>query len=185
MLEVAPGTRITTAKLAKEVGVSEAALYRHFPSKAKMFEGLIEFIEETLFGRINVILAEDSYSVEKCEKILFLIIAFAEKNPGITRVMTGEALSGETDRLRQRIVQLFDRIETQLKQIIREAQLKENLSPTINVNVAANLLMATVEGRISQYVRSGFKRFPSAGWKEQWAHLANNLFARTEALEPA
>lgn len=185
MLEISPGTRITTAKLAKEVGFSEAALYRHFPSKAKMFEGLIEFIEDTIFGRIKIIIAEDIGSVEKCEKIVTLMLSFAEKNPGITRIMTGEALSGETQRLHLRIIQLYDRVETQIKQIIREAQIRENSQSRINPAVAANLIMAATEGRISQFVRSGFKRPPTQDWKEQWGYITNNLLVELDQLEPA
>lgn len=122
MLETSPGARITTAGLAKTVGVSEAALYRHFPSKAKMFDGLIEFIEETIFERIAVILREDNSAMGRCEKILGLLLTFAERNPGISRILTGDALTGETERLRTRVTQLFDRLETQLKQILREAE---------------------------------------------------------------
>ena len=185
MLEASPGSRITTAKLAKEVGFSEAALYRHFPSKAKMFEGLIEFIEDTIFSRINIIMAEDSSSLDKCEKIVTLMLCFAEKNPGVTRIMTGEALAGETERLHLRIIQLYDRVETQLKQIIREAQLRENKHSSLSPAISANLIMATTEGRISQYVRSGFKRQPTHGWKEQWAYLSANLLLEQDETTPA
>jgi TetR/AcrR family transcriptional regulator len=168
MLEANPGNRITTAGLAKQVGVSEAALYRHFPSKSKMFEGLIEFIEETLFSRIKLILSEEPSATGRCEKMLTLLLAFAERNPGITRILTGDALAGETERLHVRVAQLFDRFETQLKQVIREAEMREGLRPAIPLPAAANLLMATAEGRISQYVRSGFKRSPTEDWKQQW-----------------
>src|SRR5690606_23277804 len=124
MLEASPGARITTAALAREVGVSEAALYRHFPSKSKMFEGLIEFIEETIFSRIKLILSEESSALQRIEKILYLLLTFTERNPGITRLLTGDALTGETERLRNRIAQLFERLETQFKQILREAELR-------------------------------------------------------------
>ena len=109
MLETAPGERITTSALAKEVGVSEAALYRHFPSKAKMFEGLIEFIEDTIFSRIAFILTDNQSAQIRCEKILLLFLGFCEMNPGLTRLLTGDALAGETERLRHRIFQLFER----------------------------------------------------------------------------
>ena len=112
MLESGPGERITTAALAREVGVSEAALYRHFPSKAKMFEGLIVFIEETLFTRITRILEEEPGAQKRCEKILFLLLTFAEKNPGMTRVLIGEALVNEDARLQTRINEITDRLET-------------------------------------------------------------------------
>jgi len=176
MLEANPGSRITTAGLARQVGVSEAALYRHFPSKAKMFEGLIEFIEETLFTRISIILKEESTATARCEKMLGLLLAFTERNPGITRLLTGDALAGEVDRLHLRIAQLFDRFETQLKQVIREAEMREGLRPSLPLSAAANLLLATVEGRISQYVRSGFKRAPTSDWPEQWRQLMDGFF---------
>ena len=176
MLEANPGNRITTAGLAREVGVSEAALYRHFPSKSKMFEGLIEFIEETLFSRVNLILSEEQTATRRCEKMLMLLLAFTERNPGITRILTGDALAGETDRLHQRVAQLFDRFETQLKQVIREAEIREGLRPTIPLSAATNLLMAAAEGRISQYVRSGFRRSPTAEWPEQWEQLMKGFF---------
>ena len=176
MLEANPGNRITTAGLAKQVGVSEAALYRHFPSKSKMFEGLIEFIEETLFSRIKLILNEESSAAGRCEKMLMLLLAFTERNPGITRILTGDALAGETERLHLRVAQLFDRFETQLKQVIREAEVREGLRPAIPLSAAANLLMATAEGRISQYVRSGFRRSPTEDWKLQWDLLMSGFF---------
>jgi len=179
MLEASPGTRITTAGLARQVGVSEAALYRHFPSKGKMFEGLIEFIEDTLFSRISIILNEETAAAGRCEKMLLLLLAFTERNPGITRILTGDALTGETERLHQRVAQLFDRYETQLKQVLREAELREGLRPVIPLGAAANLLMATAEGRIAQFVRSGFTRSPTANWTEQWELLMAGFFRRT------
>jgi len=179
MLESSPGARITTAALAREVGVSEAALYRHFPSKSKMFEGLIEFIEETLFSRIGLILSEEALALGRCEKILSLLLTFSERNPGISRILTGDALTGETERLRLRIVQLFDRLETQLKQILREAELREGLRPMLSVTAAANLLMASAEGRIAQFVRSEFKRTPTEHWSEQWTVLIQGFMRET------
>ncbi|WP_299770300.1 nucleoid occlusion factor SlmA [uncultured Pseudoteredinibacter sp.] len=176
MLEASPGARITTAALAREVGVSEAALYRHFPSKSKMFEGLIEFIEETLFSRINLILSEQPNALAACDKILYLLLTFTERNPGITRILTGDALAGETDRLRARVAQLYDRLETQLKQVLREAEVREGLRPSITVGAAANLLMATAEGRIAQFVRSEFKRSPTENWQDQWMVLTQGFF---------
>lgn len=177
MLETGPGERITTAALAREVGVSEAALYRHFPSKAKMFEGLIVFIEETLFTRISRILEDEPSAARRCEKILTLLLTFAEKNPGMTRLMTGDALQGETERLRLRISQLFDRLEAQIKQILREAQIRENLKTAISPTIMANLLMASAEGRLMQFVRSEFKRQPTAQWDEQWQYLSKEMLA--------
>ena len=176
MLEESPGARITTAALANKVGVSEAALYRHFPSKTKMFEGLIEFIEETIFTRIKTIIQEQQSAQSQCEKILFLLLTFTERNPGITRLLTGDALTGETTRLRQRVAQFFDRIETQLKQILREAEIRESKRTCLSPNIAANFLLSTAEGRIAQYVRSEFKRQPTENWQEQWSAVMEQFF---------
>jgi len=175
MLEEDSGKRITIAALARQVGVSEAALYRHFPSKARMFEGLIAFIEETLFERISRILDEVSEAVPRCGQILTLLLAFAEKNPGLSRLLDGDVLTGETARLRLRIHQLFERMETQLKQILREAELREQRRTLLPASATANLLMAYAEGRISQYVRSDFKRRPTEYWDDQWRLLSAQL----------
>lgn len=182
MLEASPGERITTSALAREVGVSEAALYRHFPSKSKMFEGLIEFIEETIFSRITLILAEEKIALKRCEKILALLLAFAERNPGLTRLLTGDALTGETERLRVRIAQVFDRIETQLKQILREAELREGLHPQLPITAAANLLIALINGRIAEFVRSEFRRPPTTHWQEQWQLLAQGFMEPSTSI---
>jgi TetR/AcrR family transcriptional regulator len=175
MLEAAPGQRITTAALAREVGVSEAALYRHFPSKARMFEGLIKFIEDTLFARITRIINEEESAEIRCHNILLLLLTFCDKNPGMTRLLTGDALAGETERLRERIAQFFNRLEAQLKQVLREAQIRENLKTTISPTVLANLLLASTEGRLAQFVRSEFKVSPLDNWDTQWDFLSKNL----------
>ena len=175
MLEAAPGQRITTAALAREVGVSEAALYRHFPSKARMFEGLIKFIEDTLFARITRIINEEDNAEVRCHNILLLLLTFCDKNPGMTRLLTGDALAGETERLRERIAQFFSRLESQLKQVLREAQIRQNLKTTISPTVLANLLLASVEGRLAQFVRSEFKVSPLDNWDTQWNFLSKNL----------
>lgn len=172
-LEQHPGERITTAGLARAVGVSEAALYRHFPSKAKMFEGLIEFIEESIFSLINRILKEETTSLKRCENILSLLLGFSERNPGLSRILSGDILTGETERLRLRVGQFYERVETQIKQVLREGEMNKELSITIPVQAQANLLLAVVEGRTLQYVRSGFKRSPVENWNNQWALLAN------------
>ena len=176
MLENSPDERITTAALAREVGVSEAALYRHFPSKARMFEGLIEFIENTLFSRINRILAEEISTQDKCGKVLYLLLTFTERNPGITRILTGDALAGETGRLRERVAQLYDRLETQLRQTLREAEIRGDPQPREEINPAANLMLAAAEGRINQFVRSDFKRLPTEGWDTHWRMLVQAIF---------
>lgn len=181
MLESQPGARITTAALAKEVGVTEAALYRHFPSKARMFEGLIEFIEEVVFSRINLILQEEQDARVRCEKILTLVLVFTERNPGITRILNGDALIGEHERLQSRIAQFFERLETQLKQILREAELKQSLGTVMTSAAAANLMLVLVEGHVSQFVRSGFRDKPTQQWEAQWAFLSQQLFRELKA----
>ena len=176
MLEESPGNRITTSGLARQVGVSEAALYRHFPSKARMLEELIEFIEDTIFSRIHIILAEAQSAQDKCEQTVTLLLTFAERNPGITRLLTGDPLAGETDRLRNRVAQFFERLETQLRQILRESGLREGTSPQIDVNIAANLMLSVAEGRVSQFVRSDFSRLPTEDWSDEWAVLSRAIF---------
>ena len=175
MLETSPGQRITTAKLAANLGVSEAALYRHFPSKARMFEGLIEFVEDTLLTSINLILEKEKLTLERCRAILHLILTFTERNPGITRVINGDALMGEHDRLRARIDDLFNRIEAQLKQVLREKALREQQKFTIDEGVLANLLLSYADGKIAQFVRSNFKRLPTEHFNTQWQSLADQL----------
>ncbi len=172
MLETSPGQRITTAKLAAEVGVSEAALYRHFPSKARMFEGLIEFIEDTLLSRINIILEKEKETESRIYNILVLILSFAEKNPGITRILTGDALQGEQERLRSRIQNLFEKLETQFKQVLRERKLREGKTFTIDEANLANIFLAFVEGKMTQFVRSDFKQKPTQAFEAQWTQLA-------------
>jgi TetR/AcrR family transcriptional regulator len=174
MLQANHGEHITTAQLARAVGVSEAALYRHFPSKGKMFEGLIEFIEETLFTRINKIISEESRAEARIQNILFLLLGFADKNPGMARLLYGDVLVGETERLRKRVAQIYERIETQMKQILREAEVNENLH--LPVNDVAVLLLAVVEGSITRFVRSEFKSSPVAGWERQWEMLRKGVF---------
>ncbi len=184
MLESSPGSRITTAKLAKQVGVSEAALYRHFPSKSKMFEGLIDFVEEVIFSRVSMITKDASSAKLQCERILLLLLNFTERNPGITRILNGDALTGENDKLRMRVGQLYERLETQLKQIIREAEAREGLRTTISAQQSANMMLALAEGRIGQFVRTEFKRKPTADWADQWQQLIAGLFmTREEALK--
>lgn len=175
MLEEKPGGLITTAALAAKVGVSEAALYRHFPSKARMFEGLIDFIEDTLFSRINRIMREDLPVSEQCERVLLLVLTFAEKNPGISRIMNGDALSGETERLRVRVSQVFEKLDTLLKQLFREAEVRDGTRTTITVSASTALLTGIIEGKIAQYIRSDFRRLPTADWQDQWSVLEASL----------
>jgi len=167
MLEGDLSQRITTARLAKQVGVSEAALYRHFPSKARMYESLLDFTEESLFSRINAIASGDQAVFEKYNLVCQLILGFSQKNPGISRILTGEVLLGETQRLKERISQFFDRIELQLKQIHREDAIKQSNS-TIDSSAIAKLVASIIEGRIQQFVRSNFNILPSDMWEIQW-----------------
>jgi len=181
MLEMTPGGRITTAGLAKQVGVSEAALYRHFPSKAKMFDGLIEFIEDTVFSRVNFILNSDANTQHRCHNTLYLLLSFTEKNPGITRILTGDPLSGESDRLRVRVAQFFDRLETQLRQMLRESELRDGYTIDFDIPATANLMLSVVEGRISQFVRSNFEQKPTQDWEQQWQIISLTIFPANRA----
>ncbi len=176
MLENNPGSRITTAALAAQVGVSEAALYRHFPSKAKMLEGLIEFVEESLFTRISRLIVEEPTAQLRCKQFLWLVLSFSERNPGLARLLVGDALLGESDRLRERIRQLFDRLETQLRLILREWAVTRVPGPELGTTAGANLLLSAAEGRINQFVRSDFRALPTTGWNDQWAALERAVF---------
>jgi TetR/AcrR family transcriptional regulator len=171
MLESSPGQRITTAKLATKVGVSEAALYRHFPSKARMFEGLIDFIEESIFSRINLILTDHKETLVRCHHILHVLLIFAERNPGMCRILSGDALMGENERLHSRVNQFFEKLESQFKQVLRERKLREGKTFSISEQALANILVSFAEGKICQYVRSGFDKKPSGDFNEQWQFL--------------
>ena len=170
-LEDSPGERITTSSLAKSIGVSEAALYRHFPSKTKMFEGLIEFIEDSVFSQMTLVLAEEKLPLKRCELIIWVLLKFAEEHPGMSRLLIGDALTGETARLRQRIVQFFERIETQLKQLLRDAELRQDFKLSLPAVTLAHFLMAYADGVMVQFVRSEFQMSPSTHWHEQWSAL--------------
>ena len=178
MLENPKGERVTTAALAKELDVSEAALYRHFASKAQMFEGLIEFIEQTLFGLVNKITAEEENGLKQTQAILSSLLSFAEKNPGMTRVLVGDALVNEDGRLQVRINQLHDRLEATLKQCLRVAATQGPGAPAGQASQLpgdpgpqANLMLCYVIGRWQLYAKSGFKRMPSELWEKQWPLL--------------
>jgi len=176
MLEANPGGKITTAKLAQEVGLSEAALYLHFPSKAKMIEGLIEFTEDTLMSRMNGIAKEGRSQESKCHDIVLLLLTFVERNPGFARLFVGDALQGETERLRARMRQLLDRIETQLRQILRELALETDPLPGNQPAVLARVLMTLAEGQIAQFVRSDFKQGLTEAWPQQWLVIRRGVF---------
>ncbi len=162
MLEQPGAERITTAALAARLEVSEAALYRHFASKAQMFEGLIEFIESSVFTLVNQIVERESDSAVQVRKVLTVLLQFGEKNPGMTRVMVGDALVFENDRLLARMNQFFERIESQLRQSLRSlAESTGSATPTVDANARASALTAFAVGRLHRYARSGFKRSPT------------------------
>ncbi|MCC7079392.1 MAG: nucleoid occlusion factor SlmA [Burkholderiales bacterium] len=168
MLEAPRWEKITTAALAARLEVSEAALYRHFASKAQMYEGLIEFIEETLFGLINRIGAEEPSGLKQVEKTIVMLLGFAQKNPGMTRVLIGDALMNEDERLQARINQLLDRVEASLKQSLRFASQQGEIDSATDGAAYAGLLLDLVIGRWHRFAKSGYKRDPMALWHEHW-----------------
>ena len=162
MLEQPGADRVTTAALAAKLEVSEAALYRHFASKAQMFEGLIEFIESSIFTLLNQIIEREGASgLAQAQKIVSVLLQFGERNPGMTRVMVGDALVYENERLVARMNQFFDRIESALRQVLRTAaEAKGSATPTVDANAQASVLVSFIIGRLQRYARSGFKRLP-------------------------
>lgn len=172
MLEEPQPEKITTAALAQRLGVSEAALYRHFASKAQMYEGLIEFIEQALFSRINRITSEEADAARQLRAIIALLLGFAERNPGMTRVLVGEALVHENERLQARVNQLHDRLEAILRQSLRIAASQGAYPGQPDGSAAhANALLCFVLGRWHQFARSGFRRLPGEFWHLQQALL--------------
>jgi TetR/AcrR family transcriptional regulator len=175
MLQAPQPEKITTATLAKRLEVSEAALYRQFASKAQMYEGLIEFIETSLFVVINRIEAEEADPTARVQAIVALLLGFAHKNPGMTRVLIGEALVNEDERLQARINQLLDRCEASIKQSLR---LAGGANSALDPAAAANLLLSFVIGRWHQFAKGGFRRAPADGWRELWDKLVLLLQAK-------
>ena len=162
MLEAPGADRVTTAALAARIQVSEAALYRHFASKAQMFEGLIEFIEQSVFTLVNQIVERETDGRVQARRIVVVLLQFGEKNPGMTRVMAGDALVFEHERLLARMNQFFDRVESQLRQSLRAAaEAAGSQTPTVDANVRASVLTAFCVGRLQRFARSGFKRLPT------------------------
>ena len=176
LLETDPGARITTAGLARSVGVTEAALYRHFPSKRKMFEALIEFAEEAVFSRCQVILQEQEDVRVRLQQLVHLVLVFAERNPGLCCVLTGDALMGENDALRRRASQFFERLETQLRQTLKEGEIRQGLRPRTSAARGADYVLVFVEGRIQRFVRSSFSRLPSTDFDESWGLVAEGVW---------
>ena len=177
MLEQPAGEKITTAALAARLQVSEAALYRHFKGKAQMFEGLIEFIEQTLLALVNKITTEEKSGLRQLEAIISVLLAFAQKNRGMTRVLIGDALVNEDERLQLRINQLLDRLEAVLKQALRFGVTQNEITADVDVTAQANLLMSFVTGRWHQFAKSGFKRDPAELWAKQWRQLLEGVIA--------
>ena len=169
MLENPRGDKVTTAALAAKIEVSEAALYRHFASKAQMFEGLIEFIETTLFSLVNRITTESTDGVAQASQMVVVLLGFAEKNPGMTRVLIGDALVNEDERLQARMNQLYDRVEAALRQSLKIAQAGGAWAGDPVAD--ANVLLAFVVGRWTLFAKSGFKRLPQDGWDAQRKYL--------------
>lgn len=162
MLEQPGSERITTAALAARLEVSEAALYRHFASKAQMFEGLIEFIESSVFTLVNQIVEREGSGSIQAQRVVTMVLQFGEKNPGMTRVMVGDALVFEHERLTARMNQFFDRVESQLRQSLRAAaDASGSATPTVDANALASALTSLTVGRLQRYARSGFRRQPT------------------------
>ncbi|HEX9392720.1 MAG TPA: nucleoid occlusion factor SlmA [Usitatibacteraceae bacterium] len=172
MLEQPKGEKITTALLASKLDVSEAALYRHFASKAQMFEGLIEFIEETVFSLVNKIQTEEADGLKQVEAIVAMLLNFAQKNIGMTRVLIGDALVNEDERLQARMNQLHDRLEASLRQSARLAATNGALHASLDPNAYSNAIMAFIVGRWHQFAKSGFRRTPTEMWAAQWPVFA-------------
>jgi len=161
MLEQPGADRVTTAALAAKLDVSEAALYRHFASKAQMFEGLIEFIEQSVFTLVNQIIEREDGGLAQAQRIVAVLLQFGERNPGMTRVMVGDALVYENERLVARMNQFFDRIESSLRQVLRSAaESRGSSTPTVEANAQASVMVSFIIGRLQRYARSGFKRQP-------------------------
>jgi len=175
-LEKNLGLPITTSSLANAVGVSEAALYRHFASKAKMFEALISFTEESIFSLINKILDQEADVTVRCEKIIYLVLSFSERNPGITRIIIGDVLLGENERLHARVTQFFERIESQIRQILREANLSNGLRPISNIDAVADQIITYIEGKLSKFVKSSFSKKPTEHIEVQWGVMKAGYF---------
>ena len=181
MLENPKGEKITTAALAAHLGCSEAALYRHFASKAQMYEGLIQFIESSLFGLINQIASEENQGLRQVELILAMLLNFAQRNRSMTKVLIGDVLVNENERLQSHINQIHEKLEAALKQALRIAATQEQLATQTDFSALANLLLCYVIGRWQQYAKSGFTREPAADWAQQWPMLCVSCLSQSKA----
>src|SRR5690554_1441548 len=176
LLEKDPGARLTTSVLAKSVGVTEAALYRHFPSQRKMLEALLEFAEEAVFSRCQVIRQDQEDVRVRLQQVVLLVLVFAERNPGLCCVLTGDALVGENEALRKRALQFFERLETQVRQTLKEGEIRQGLRPRTSATRAADFVLVFMEGRIQRFIRSSFSRLPTADFDESWGLVAEGIW---------
>jgi TetR/AcrR family transcriptional regulator len=177
MLETPASEKVTTASLAARLEVSEAALYRHFSGKAQMYEGLIEFIEQTLFALLNKITSEEKSGTRQIEAIVGVLLGFAQKNKGMTRVLIGDALVHEDEKLQARINQLHDRLEAALKQAVRFGVTQNEILADTDAAACANLILSFVTGRWHQFAKSGFRRDPAELWNRQWQQIMQGVVA--------
>ena len=179
ILEQPNAEKVTTAGLAKRLDISEAALYRHFASKAQMFEGLIEFIETSLLGLLKQIALSDVSAVVKLQKSIQIMLVFAQKNSGMARVLIGDVLQNEHERLQQRVTQLIERLQASLKQLLRNIAMETGWVPPVDVGVYSEFWMSWIVGRWHSYVRSGFKNAPAQGLEQTWAAVGMNALPQT------
>lgn len=181
MLEQEPQTRVTISALAKAVGVTDAALYKHYASKNQMFEGLISFTEDVVFSRIHQVIEEQASCQARIEHITRLMLTFAFRNPGISRILCGDALCGEDPRLMLRVSQIFNRLEVQIKQLLRNNEHYSGIHSVSNreklrPECGANIIVVFIEGKIHQFVRSGYELSPLNHFEVQWKVLVNSVF---------
>lgn len=184
MLQDPKGEKITTAALARELEVSEAALYRHFASKAQMYEGLIEFIETSLLGLLNQIAQSEASAVTKLQKSIHVLLIFAQKNPGMSRVLIGDALLHEHERLQLRVNQLLERLQASIKQCFREVAMECAWQPEVGLGIYSEFWMSWIVGRWHTYVRSGFQLSPAEHLEDTWKATGLNQLIQVTKPQP-
>ncbi len=177
MLQEQPCSRVTTAVLAKRVGVSEAALYRHFPSKTRMYLDLFEYVDETLFSQVSRFSAAGLLPQATCRKVVEFFLAFMEKNPGLCRLLTSDSLSAEDERLARQMTQFYERLQTELRQIFRKGEIEAGIRTRLPVGISSDLLMSVIEGRLVRFVRSDFRQLPTADLEHFWSLLEGALYS--------